>query len=176
MTHSISLLKDIIFPMINFIGFVGILIYFLRKPLKNMFYSRSLDIEKQIEGARQALIEAQTNYEEAKEKFSGVQTEKEAYERRSEEELKFLKEKTKKEISDFIQRLKIENEQKIQEAIKKEREVLKSQLVDQIIISVEKSLKTSFSDKQQELLIEDFLKGEWAHENKERGAVRSSTR
>lgn len=184
MTHPVKIFSDIIFPTINFIGFIGILIYFVRKPMKSLFASRSVDLEKQISEATSAFRKAEKNFDEAKAKITQIEIEKEALLKSTQEQLESLKRRSADELEKLVSTMKFENNQKLEEEIKKAQRHLKAIAAKKIIETTEALLKKNLKEKDHQRLANDFLSTAFdenkparnkSDESKKRGALRQST-
>lgn len=121
-----------------------------------MIQNRSLEIEKAIEGARHAYEVANQKLEKAKDKLSRFEREKEALIKEADEDIKRFGEKSQKELGILLERIKTDNEQRIQEELKKAVEELKKISAKKIIASAEKIIKEKLSDTE-EPFIESYV-------------------
>lgn len=150
-------MEQLIFPVINFFIFCGILFYALRAPVKSMFNNRSLDIEKSIEQALQAHIQSKTKHDEAQQKLQFFEKEKEKLYQETEEEMKFFYQKSKTELEALIERMKLESEQRTQEELKKALEEVKQTTAKKVVAMAERILREKLLEKEQEQLINEYL-------------------
>ena len=78
MAQEIDLLGQLKFAsqhLLNLAVFIGILYYFLRKPVSSFFVARSQKIESSINSAKDIIETAQKVYDENSTKFSKIETE-----------------------------------------------------------------------------------------------------
>lgn len=184
MTHSIKIWSDIVFPWVNFAGFLGVLYWFLRKPLKALFVSRSETLQKSISEAEHALREAETRFEDARKKLHQAEQEKEGLLKKTKAEIEALKRRSAQALETLIETMKAENNQKVEEEIKKAQRQLKSLVARKIIHVTEEAFKKNIESADYQRLADDFLEssfdevgmGRISNEGKERSALRSSSR
>lgn len=126
-----------------------------------MIKSRSEEIEKAIDGAKRANDLALHKLEAAQEKLSRFQKEKESLLREAELEIERLREKSQGDLETLLQRIKLENEERIQEEIKTTLEALKQEFSKKIITLSEKILRGKLLGHEEQFLdtYVDHLKG-----------------
>ena len=63
-------LRRVLTHTINFVIFVGLLVYFIRRPLKDFLANRRLTISQQLDESRDMMAAAQTRYSEIDERLA----------------------------------------------------------------------------------------------------------
>lgn len=68
-------MSSLLFPLLNVSILLGLMVYYLRSPLKEMVLTRQTTIRSEVEGARKRLQESQRRFEELSAKIRGVDAE-----------------------------------------------------------------------------------------------------
>lgn len=151
------LIPQIIFQVINFLVVLGLLTYFLYKPILEIFKERSERIEKGQLAAQQAIEQKEkiSEYEEKKhrelEKKIASKLEKASEEA---EELKArLIEKAKVEVADYVDKQHKKSEQERSQILSKMQEGL----ANAVIVATEKVLRKKLTEKEKETLVTQQL-------------------
>jgi len=63
-------LRRVLTHFINFVIFVGLLVYFIRRPLKDFLANRRLTISQQLDESRDMMADAQTRFDEIEERLA----------------------------------------------------------------------------------------------------------
>lgn len=148
-----------LFNGINLIILIAVLVYLLRKPIRNFFTHRSAGIRKALEEGRQALAAAQSQLAAAEEKL-----------KRLEQEIADLKDSAAREMSVESDRLRkaAEEEEKrilesarsmIQSATQAAKADLKAFTAKQASELAEGMLREQLNEAGQDRLVNRFLQG-----------------
>ncbi len=157
MTHGPNFMFDIAFPAVNFLIFVGVLYYVLRKPLKQLFVSRSEEIEKNIKNSMETFEQARVQNEKAQKNLTEIEEEKKRLYLRSEAEIEAYRKKSEEELRQTLKRLKSENEQRIDEELRKARLYLKQTTLRKVFHITESRLKKDLNEKDHERLTDEYV-------------------
>lgn len=164
-----NILFDIIFPTINFLIFGGILFYFLRKPLKQLFVSRSEEIEKNIRGASQAVEEAKRKHDQAEKSLAEIEEEKKRLYLKSEAEIDAFRKKSEEQLKQLLARLSSEHDLRIEEELRKARLHLKGTVLKKVFAETEEKLRKELNKKEHQTLTDEYLEG-FGHLNAVKGS------
>lgn len=152
-----SLVKEYAYKIINFVLIFGIVIYFARKPIKNMLKQRTDLIEKTLKEAQEAKELAQKALQEA-------QTRLQTKDKEIEEILSMSKqagEQEKARLIDESERLKerIFEQAKvnIEYELKGAKDALKAEAVEIAMELAEKKIKEKLTKEEQEKLLQESL-------------------
>lgn len=161
--HPIHIFSQVVFPLINFFAFIGILFYAAKKPFKEFLKERSLHIKKTIHEAQASYGNAQENYEKIKQRLNHFEEEKKHLWANTEQDIAQLKKKTEATMDRFIETMKQEHEQRLEEEVRKAAEALKKTATQKIMEASEKLIQKNIKPKEQEQLIEEYLEkgNEW---------------
>jgi F-type H+-transporting ATPase subunit b len=150
--------KDWFWPVINFAILVFILVYFGRRPIGEYFRKRTELIEKSLKEATEAKEFAQKALREVQERLKNTDQE-------VEEILEKARKSGEKEKEAIIAEGKRIKEKIIEQAkaninfeLQKAKEKIKSDAAIMALELAEKQLKEKLGPKEQETLIEDYIK------------------
>lgn|SRR3989338_1857379 len=155
--HSISIFSQIIFPLVNFFIFIGILFYILKKPLKSFLKERSLHVEKTIQEAQISFENVHEQYERTKQKLDHFEEEKKHLLQNTEKDIVQLKEKTEATLKQLIETMQQEHEQRLEEEVRKAAAALRRSATKNIIEASQKMIQKNLKSKGQERLAEEYL-------------------
>ncbi len=150
-------MKSLLFPIINFSIFCGILFYVLRKPVKNLFQSRSDEIKKNIEDAKVAYLQSKENFDSASIKIQNLENEKKSLESDTERQVEMLKAKTKEAMESWILKMKAEYEQRSQDELKRVVDELKKEVAGRIIALSEKIIREKLTQATHQELVQGVV-------------------
>ena len=150
--------KDWIWPVVNFGILAFILVHFGRKPVSEFFKKRTETIEKSLKEAKEARELAQKTLDEVRERLNNTDSEIE----KIIESARKSGEKEKEAIIAEGERLK---ERIIEQAkanidfeLQKAKETIKSDAALLALEMAEKQIKEQLGQKEQEGLIDDYIK------------------
>lgn len=150
-------MKALLFPMINFIIFCGILFCVLKKPVRDLFQSRSKEIEKNIEDAKIAYHEARAGFDRAEERIHRLEDEKKKLEHDAERQIEILRKRMKEAIGEWVLKIKAEYEQRSHDELKLIIDELKVEISERLIQMAEKIMREKLTPELQGKLIQDAL-------------------
>jgi F-type H+-transporting ATPase subunit b len=155
--HGLEIPTAVTYQAINFLIYAGLLLYFLRHPVRNFFKTRE-------EAYKQALIKAESARHEAEARKSDIQKRLHAFESSANESLQkakadaeALKKQIQKEASDLADRLKAETQRSAALEIEKARNLLREEVLAQSILQAKKLLSDKIADGDQQRLQTEFV-------------------
>ncbi|MBI5100105.1 MAG: F0F1 ATP synthase subunit B [Nitrospirae bacterium] len=150
--------KDWFWPVINFAFLVSILVFFARKPFAEYFKKRTELIEKSLKEATEAKELAQKTLNEVRERLKNTGSEIELII----ESARKAGEKEKEAIVADGERLKAkileQAKANIDFELQKAKEKIKSEAAMMALELAEKQIKEKLGQKEQEALIDDYIK------------------
>ncbi len=153
--HHVSIMMEA-FRVINFVIFVFLLYKFVGQPVKNYFKERVHSIEVALKEAKEAQEEAQRRAQEYAEKVKGAEVELKDLlyqaERERDEQVKRIKEETER----IVERIREQAGAAADLEVKKARIELQKEAAELSVGMAEKLLKESFTDEDQERLLEEY--------------------
>ena len=160
MAQEIDLLGQLKFAsqhLLNLAVFIGILYYFLRKPVSSFFVARSQKIESSINSAKGIIETAQKVYDENSTKFSKIDTEISELRNNSNK----VDENKVSEIMDNANSLVKLIEKDTVEIIELESKKINNQIEDEILNKAvklaEHELSSDFDESKDTQIIKSFL-------------------
>ena len=160
MAEEINLLGQLKFAsqhLLNLAVFIGILYYFLRKPVSSFFVARSQKIESSINSAKDIIETAQKVYDENSSKFSKIDSEISELRDNSNK----VDENKVSEIMDNANSLVKLIERDTVEIIELESKKINDQIEDEILNKAvklaEHELSSEFDESKDTQIIKSFL-------------------
>jgi len=160
MAEEIDLLGQLKFAsqhLLNLAVFIGILYYFLRKPVSSFFVARSQKIESSINSAKDIIETAQKVYDENSSKFSKIDSEISELRDNSNK----VDENKVSEIMDNANSLVKLIEKDTVEIIELESKKINNQIEDEILNKAvklaEHELSSEFDESKDTQIIKSFL-------------------
>lgn len=160
MAQEIDLLGQLKFAsqhLLNLAVFIGILYYFLRKPVSSFFVARSQKIESSINSAKDIIETAQKVYDENSTKFSKIETEISELRNNSNK----VDDNKVSEIMDNANSLVKLIEKDTVEIIELESKKINNQIEDEILNKAvklaEHELSSDFDESKDTQIIKSFL-------------------
>lgn len=145
--------------LLNFAIFVGLLFFFLKKPVKEFWVSRAGEIRFELEEAARLSREAKGQHEQLQGLLSRLDAESKdlilSLEREGEMEKKRLMEEGKRRS----ERLKEDAVRIVEQEARKTRETLKEQVASLSLETAEKMIRDSLRDEDQKRLSDEYLSG-----------------
>jgi F-type H+-transporting ATPase subunit b len=147
----------LLWRVINTVALIGLLIYFVRKPLINFFSERKAQISKDLEEATEQREKAEALLTEYKQKLAGM--EKELERLRTElqksadaESAKIMANAEKMSVS-MVEAAKLAAEQEVRKA----RATLKNEAVAMAVQMAESLIREKINDADRKKIVEDYL-------------------
>lgn len=145
--------------LINFAIFVGVLFFFLRKPVQEFWKSREGQIRFELEESERLSREAKAQNDELKTRLSRLDSESKdlilSLEREGESEKKQLMEEGQRRS----ERLKKDAIRIIDQEARKARETLKEQVAGLALDTAEKMIQDNIQPQDQQKLSDQYVSG-----------------
>ena len=149
---------SLVAPALNLAILCGILVYFLREPLKQFLQSRQTTLKKDLEDARNLLQESQARYDEFSGKLKAVDAEIQSLKRHTIEEAEAAKTRVVQHAQETSSRLVSEaknNAKQIFESVKQEAQM---EMVGKVLETAEGKLKSQLKDADRARIRKEFSK------------------
>jgi F-type H+-transporting ATPase subunit b len=155
---SLNVLHQVVFPYINFILLIGLLVYLLKRPAQDFFLARSKKIAQEIEKAAHEKNEAEAGYLNYERRLKNIETEVEEFVAALKKEGELARNKIIEEAHLSSQRLQ-ETARRIAELeTLKVRENLREKAVDLSVEWTEKLIRENLTSADRERMVKDYLK------------------
>ena len=148
---------DYLYKIINFVVIFGIVIYFARKPIKNMLKQRAELIEKSIKEAQEAKELAQKALQEAQTRLQTKDKEVEEIISVSKQAGEQEKERLIEESERLKERIFEQAKVNIEYELKGAKEAIKAEAVEIAMELAEKKIKEKLTKEEQEKLLQESL-------------------
>ena len=152
------LLKDFLYRVLNFAIVVGILWYFLAKPLKNGLSGRTRDIEKSLADAKQAKDEAEAKFAEYDRKLTEATAEIAGISETIRREGELEKQKIIENAKAAALKIEQDAEAAVNLEISRAKEQLQREAVQLAVDLAEELLKKNFNKDDDARLIDEYVK------------------
>jgi len=145
--------------LFNFIAFIGVLYFILRKPVKDFWASRSHEIRFEMEDADRLLQESQKNYKRLETRLARIEREVKDLIESLIEAGELEKRTVIEEAQRFAEKVARESERMMNQEVQKAKELLKMQAVQFSVELAEKLIREKFRSEDQEKLVGKYLMG-----------------
>lgn len=148
-----------IFDWVNFILFLVILIYFLRKPLAGFFAGRSAAIEHDLEEGRAALEKARAQLAAAEEKMRRLGEDIAAYKENAAREQQAERERLQRAAEEESRRVLASARAMIESSVQAARQELRKAAVSEAVALAETMIRGQLDEAARARLVSRFLGG-----------------
>jgi len=152
-----SLVKDYAYKIINFVVIFGIVVYFARKPIKDMLRQRTEMIEKTLKESKEAKELAQKALQEVKTRIQTKDKEIEEIMTASRHAGEQERERIIEESNRLKEKLFEQAKVNIEYELKSAKEAIKAEAVEIAMELAEKKIKEKLTKEEQEKLLQDSL-------------------
>ena len=153
----IELNRTLLFQILNFLVLMGLLYFFLFKPIQRFLTHRSESIHKVMEDAEASRQESQKKLSEYSQLLSQAQKEIEILKDAAKREVSEERRQTLKEAKEEARRLIDEAKEEIEGEVGNVRFQLRAEVVELATVLAEKVIKKSLREEDQHRLIQDTL-------------------
>ncbi len=152
-----AVLKDFLYRCFNFALLVGILVYFLRKPIRNGLRSRREEIETVLADAQAAKEAAEAKYREYSEKLEKATEEIEGISDAIRREGELERDKILQHAREMSEKILQEADARAANAVARARDELQAEAAQLAVELAEEYLKKEFSANDQKRLVKEYM-------------------
>lgn len=152
-THSINAMSDIVYPWINFIILLTLLIFLLKKPAKDFFLSRSKKVAQDIEQSAHEKHEAEARYLNYDRRLKNIESEMDKLLQSMKQEGELVRAKIIEEAQSASKRMAETAQWIANQEIRKAKESLKEKAVQIISEQAGQMVKENLQDKDRQNLM-----------------------
>ncbi|MDO8644954.1 MAG: ATP synthase F0 subunit B [bacterium] len=156
MHHFID--SGMLWKLFNFVVFVGLLVYLLRKPLEQFWRCRRMQLMSQMESAKSQAMAAEKKHKSYEERLARIQEETEKLIREFREEGDLEKEKILQETEAWRKRAEEEIKKIAEQEVKKAASALQKEATLLATTLAEKLIRDKINGEDQIRLMEQSLK------------------
>lgn len=157
MTHSINAMSDIVYPWINFVILLSLLIYFLKKPAKEFFLARSKKVAQEIEQAAHEKHDAEAKYLNYDRRLKNIESEMDTLLQSLKKEGDLAREKIVEEARSSSKRIEDTTRWIVNQEIRKAKVALKEKSVQIIAGRAEQLVKENLQTQDRHHLVDKAL-------------------
>ena len=143
--------------LVDFVLFIGLLVYFLKGPFAKLFAARHDTIKKSIEDAGKALDKARKHHGEYTDKLARVDSEVEGLVQGGESDGKAERERILKSAKDYAERMRKDTETLIHQEFSRAQSDLQRQTALSALALAEKLVKKNINEADHQRLIDSAL-------------------
>lgn len=143
--------------LVNLILFVGLLIYVLRRPVKNAFRSKSESIRRELTRAQEEKSAALAKLKEAEERLIRLDAETSVMREQAQKDASAERERIRRATEDEIRKLQEQARREIENAGKTARAELREYAAEQSVKLAEEMLRRSIRPEDDARLVSEFV-------------------
>ena len=143
--------------MINFVIFVGIIVYFAKPAAKKFFKERREELVEELEEAERMREEAEARLEEYTAKLEALENKREEMLDEYHEQGEREKERLIEEAKDQIEKMRADAEMTIEQEVRKAVSDLEAEAVDLAVEIARKMAREQLDSTKQHTLIESYV-------------------
>lgn len=151
------ILKDFLYRCFNFALMVGLLVYFVRKPIRNGLRNRREEIETMLADAQAAKEAAEAKYREYSEKLEKATEEIEGISAAIRREGELERDKILAHARDMSEKILQEADARAANAVARAKGELRAEAAQLAVDLAEEYLKKEFSPSDQKRLVEEYM-------------------
>lgn len=151
------ILKDFLYRCFNFALMVGLLVYFVRKPIRNGLRNRREEIETMLADAQAAKEAAEAKYREYSEKLEKATEEIEGISAAIRREGELERDKILAHARDMSEKILQEADARAANAVARAKGELRAEAAQLAVDLAEEYLKKEFSATDQKRLVEEYM-------------------
>ena len=155
--NTVAQLKFASQHLFNLICFIGILYYFLRKPVSTFFVNRSKNIEESINTAKNIIDDAQQKYDENSMKINQLDNEVTSINKSSENIVESKIDDINNNVNSMVSMIERDTEEIIKLESNKIDSQIRSAMIQKAIKISENDLKQKLTEEKDEELIMSYL-------------------
>ena len=153
-----AIVTDFIWRCFNFAVTVGILVYFVRKPIKNALAGRREGIATALEEAEQARTDAEAKFAEYDEKLNKAESEIAVIATELKREGELERDRIIVQAKESAEKIRNEAEKTAGFEVAKAKDELKAEATRLAVELAEELLKKNFSTKDESRLLDEYMK------------------
>lgn len=143
--------------ILNFAFFVMLLVWYGKRPVREAFAQRHVQVKRALEEAAEAFEHAEGRYEEYKGKLANVEEEATMFVESGRKDGALERDQIVQSAKDYAERLKKDSSAVMQQEIDKANARLRREVVHEVLALTEKTLREELTDGDRNRLIEDAI-------------------
>lgn len=155
--HAVNALNDIVYPWINFIILLSLMIYFIRKPAKEFFLARSQKVAQEIEQAAHEKHDAEAKYLNYDRRLKNIESEMDTLLQSLKKEGELARQKIMDEAQNSSKRIEETTHWIVNQEIRKAKEDLKKKSVEIIAQKAQQLVKENIQASDRGPLLDKAI-------------------
>lgn len=151
-------MEELKYQIINFVCFIVVLVYFVRKPLLDSIAKRHTDIKAAVEEARAQRVAAEKKLKELESKINALEAETATILSRATTDAEQMKNKIIEDAKKNAARMIADAESTAAGAVQDQKNEIKAEVVDKAIALAEKMIREKLSTDDQKRIVTEFGK------------------
>ena len=150
-------MSELIAPTINFAILISLLVFFLRKPVREMVSTRHASIKQAVEEALQAKIAAEHRYTEFDKKLTAFENEAKQIVVRARQDGEAMQNKIIKEAHSNAERIMKEAEATVHANIQDYKDQIRLEIIHRAVQIAEKTIRERLSMDDQRRIVSEYV-------------------
>jgi F-type H+-transporting ATPase subunit b len=144
--------------VMNFVVLAALLIVVLRKPVSAALNGRIETIRKDLSDLEKARVDAENDLKEFETKIATLEKEAELILNQYKVQGEAVRDKILDEAKKSAEKLKDQARKNIEHEFKAAKQLLQEELMEEALVKAEALIRSSITDKDQDQLVEEYLK------------------
>lgn len=150
--------SSIYFGLINFSLLIGLLVFLLRRPVRDFFATRAAILRQAVEGAREARAVAEHRLQEWDTRLACIEAEMQGLRTQLREEGELARQTIIARANEYAAKMTVETERMIAQELKRTKERLRATTVDLAILMAERYLREQTTTEDQVRLAQQYVR------------------
>lgn len=155
--HSVEIPMAVTYQVINFVIYIGLLVYFLRKPIKNFFSTREQVYKQALVKAESARKDAERRKHEVEQRLNSLELSANETLADARAEAAAIKKQIQEEATVLAQRLRDEASRSAELEIERAKSELRDEMLVQSVALAKKLLQDKIAEPDQKRLQTEFV-------------------
>ncbi len=147
----------LLWPSVNLLLLIGVLVYFSRKPIQNFFATRRRAIQGELNGAADELSEAEASYNKWQQRLIGLENELDEIRATSRERAESERERILAEAHVSADRIRRDATDAVDQELRRAREALREEVTQLAIELAGERLQRVVTDADRDRLLVEFI-------------------
>ena len=156
--HEAGIPTVVILQFINFFLYVGLIVFFARKPISDFFKNRQAGFFTALKRADAARAEAQAKRAETQARLSKLESSRDESIQKARTEAAALRQQIVNEAKELSAKLQTEAQRTAEVEIERAKMDLREELVNQSVAMAQRILSDKMQDQDQKRLQDEFVK------------------
>ncbi len=148
---------ELIWPALNLLLLLGVIVYFARKPISSFFADRRTGIEKELNGAATELSDAEATYAKWQRRLIDLEAELEEIRNTSRQRAQSESERILADARANAERIRQDAHSAVDQELRRARELLREEATQIAIDMATQRLQREVTDADRDRLLDEFI-------------------